>query len=197
VHEKNGASDFQGVSRGVAALHLTAPGLRGTVRRIFKNWTALMSRDSLLSRNAFVRGLAGAALGLALMAGGAQAANPLEKNFYLSGPRYDGNLGPCASALDLVAVRFAEKESTFWNSSLQILGYEHVREIAFRPWQSDNIPRRYCTARALISDGKPRTVNFSIIEDGGLAGSNDGVEFCVIGLDRNWAFNPACKAARP
>ena len=92
-----------------------------------------MSRDSLLSRNAFVRGLAGAALGLALMAGGAQAANPLEKNFYLSGPRYDGNLGPCASALDLVAVRFAEKESTFWNSSLQILGYEHVREIAFRP----------------------------------------------------------------
>ena len=25
----------------------------------------------------------------------------------------------------------------------------------------------------------------------------DGVEFCVVGLDRNWAYNPACKAAGP
>jgi hypothetical protein len=24
-----------------------------------------------------------------------------------------------------------------------------------------------------------------------------GVEFCVHGLDRNWAFNPACQMARP
>lgn len=155
-----------------------------------------MSRDSAFFRNG-LRSLAAAAIGVVLAGGGAQAANPLEKNFWMSGPRYDGDLGPCESALDLVAVRFAEKESTFWNSNLQILGYEHVREIAFRPWQSDNIPRRYCTARAMISDGKPRTVNFSIIEDGGFAGGNDGVEFCVIGLDRNWAFNPACKAARP
>jgi hypothetical protein len=24
-----------------------------------------------------------------------------------------------------------------------------------------------------------------------------GVEWCVVGLDRNWAYNPACKMARP
>ena len=127
----------------------------------------------------------------------AQAANPLEKNFYLSGPRYDGNLAPCESALGTISSRFAEKESTFWNSALQIVGYEHVRETAFRPWQSDNIPRRYCSAKAILNDGKPRVVHFSIIEDGGLASFTDDVEFCVVGLDRNWAFNPACKAARP
>jgi hypothetical protein len=23
------------------------------------------------------------------------------------------------------------------------------------------------------------------------------VEWCVVGLDRNWAYNPSCKAARP
>ena len=35
------------------------------------------------------------------------------------------------------------------------------------------------------------------IEDGGFAGFGQGVEWCVVGLDRNWAFNPACKAAKP
>jgi hypothetical protein len=127
----------------------------------------------------------------------AQAANFFEMNFYLSGPRYDGNLPPCESALGKISSNFAEKESTFWNSTLQITGYDRVREIAFRPWQSDNIPRRYCAATAMISDGKPRPVYFSIIEDGGFAGFSNGVEFCVVGLDRNWAYNPACKAARP
>ncbi|MDB5520494.1 MAG: hypothetical protein JWQ82_91 [Tardiphaga sp.] len=134
---------------------------------------------------------------LPVIAGPAQAADPLEKNFYLSGPRYDGILPACESMLGRVSSRFAEKESTFWNSALQIVGYDHVQETAFRPWQSDNIPRRYCSARAMLNDGKPRTVHFSIIEDGGIASFGDGIEFCVVGLDRNWAFNPACKAARP
>ena len=49
----------------------------------------------------------------------------------------------------------------------------------------------------MLSDGKVRTVTFSIIEDGGFASFGQGVEWCVTGLDRNWAYNPACKAARP
>jgi hypothetical protein len=139
----------------------------------------------------------GMAFGLLAFGPAAQAANFLELNFWLSGPRYDGNLPPCESALGSVSSKFAEKESTFWNSTLQITGYDRVHEIAFRPWQSDNIPRRYCAATAMISDGKPRPVYFSIIEDGGFAGFSSGVEFCVVGLDRNWAYNPACRAARP
>ena len=139
----------------------------------------------------------GAGIGLLAFGQAAQAANFLEKNFYLSGPRYDGNLPPCEWALGKISSRFADKESTFWNSTLQIVGYDRVREIAYRPWQSDNIPRRYCGATAMISDGKPRPVYFSIVEDGGFASFSDGVEFCVVGLDRNWAYNPACKAARP
>ncbi|HJZ21039.1 MAG TPA: hypothetical protein VJ226_08780, partial [Bradyrhizobium sp.] len=67
----------------------------------------------------------------------------------------------------------------------------------FRPWQSDNIPRRYCSADAMISDGKMRTVHYSIIEDGGFAGMGQGVEWCVTGLDRNWAYNPNCRSAQP
>jgi hypothetical protein len=127
----------------------------------------------------------------------AQAANWLERSIWLNGPRYDSNLPPCEAALYELKNRFAEKERKFWNSTLEITGYANVREIAFRPWESGNIPRRFCTAQAQISDGKVRTVNFSLIEDGGFISTSDGVEFCVVGLDRNWAYNPACRMARP
>src|SRR5438132_3570061 len=103
--------------------------------------------------------LAGVVLASLLVAGSASAANFFEKNFGLFGPRYDGTATPCEAALDWVASSFADKEGTFWNSSLQITGFSNVQEIAYRPWQSATIPRRYCTATAMISDGKPRTVN--------------------------------------
>lgn len=143
---------------------------------------------------------AAAALGVVLgflASGEARAASPLELNFWLSGPRYDGVVAPCERALPTITSQFQEKESTFWNSSLVIKAYGNIHETAFRPWQSDNIPRRYCSGEVMLSDGKMRPVHFSIIEDGGFAGFGQGVEWCVVGLDRNWAFNPACKAARP
>jgi hypothetical protein len=143
----------------------------------------------------------GAALGvvLGLLASGqaAKAANPFEMNFGLSGPRYDGRVAECEAALSTISSQFREKESKFWNSSLEITGYGQIRETAFRPWQSDNIPRRYCSADVMLNDGKQRTVHYSIIEDGGFASFGQGVEWCVTGLDRNWAYNPGCRAARP
>ena len=141
----------------------------------------------------------GLAAAFALLASGqaAQAANPLELNFGLFGPRYDGRVKPCEAALPTIISQFQEKESTFWNSALIITASGQVHETAFRPWQSDNIPRRYCTGSVMLSDGKVHGINYSIIEDGGFAGFGQGVEWCVTGLDRNWAYNPGCKAARP
>ena len=141
----------------------------------------------------------GLAATFALLASGqaAQAANPLELNFGLFGPRYDGRVAECGSALSTITSQFREKESTFWNSALTITAYGRIHETAFRPWQSDNIPRRYCTAEAMLNDGKSRVVHYSIIEDGGFAGYGQGVEWCVVGLDRNWAYNPRCRSARP
>jgi len=127
----------------------------------------------------------------------AQAANPLELNWWLTGPRYDGRLAECERALPTITSQFQEKESTFWNSALVITAYGRIHETAFRPWQSDNIPRRYCSGDVMLSDGKMRSVHFSIVEDGGFAGFGQGIEWCVTGLDRNWAYNPLCKAARP
>jgi hypothetical protein len=141
----------------------------------------------------------GAALmfGLSAFGGTAQAANPFELNFWLSGPRYDGRVANCEVALPTITSQFHEKEATLWNSPLEITGYGRIHETAFRPWQSDNIPRRYCAGDVMLSDGKTRTVHYSIIEDGGFAGIGQGIEWCVTGLDRNWAYNPSCRAARP
>jgi hypothetical protein len=139
----------------------------------------------------------GVVFGLLAFGQAAEAANPLELNFWLSGPRYDGRVKPCEAALGSITAQFQDKESNYWNSGLRITAYGDVHETAFRPWESDNIPRRYCSADVMLNDGKQRTVNYSIIEDGGFAGFGQGVEWCVTGLDRNWAYNPGCKAARP
>ena len=139
----------------------------------------------------------GAALGLLALGQTAQAANPLELNFWLSGPKYDGRVAPCQAALRTISSEFQERESTYWNSALVIAGFGNIRETAFRPWQSDNIPRRYCSSSAMFSDGKVRQVHYSIIVDGGVAGNDQGVEWCVTGLDRNWADNPRCRGAKP
>jgi hypothetical protein len=144
-----------------------------------------------------IRSLAAAlAIGIAISAP-AQAAGWLEKNFYLSGPNYDGALPPCEAALGRIAARFGEKESRFWNSDLQILDFERVRETAYRPWAAGTIPRRFCSAVALVSDGRKHAVNYWIGEDTGMIGASWGVEWCVVGLDRDWAYNPRCKMARP
>ncbi|MEI7805419.1 MAG: hypothetical protein WCI56_08835 [Hyphomicrobiales bacterium] len=134
--------------------------------------------------------------GLLFMPGQSRAASWLEMNTWLTGPRYDGALPACDAALGWIASRFSAKESQYWNSSLQIVNFDRVRETAFRPWASGTIPRRFCSAKALVSDGRWRQVNFSIVEDGGDIGATWGVEFCVVGLDRNWAYNPGCRAAR-
>jgi hypothetical protein len=129
----------------------------------------------------------------------AVAAGWLEKNFYLNGPRYEADLPPCnaPAALATIKSRFATKEGRFWVSDLQIVNFDRIHETAFRPWAEQTIPRRFCSGMALISDGRWRPVHYSIIEDAGLIGATWGVQWCVVGIDRNWAYNPACKMAQP
>jgi hypothetical protein len=138
-------------------------------------------------------------LGAVLGGGEVRAANWFEMNFWLSGPRYDGVLPSCdaPSVFEKIIARFAEKENLYWNSHLAIVAFDDVRENAFRPWAADTIPRRWCSGFAYVSDGRKHPVFYSIGEDTGMIGQTFGVEWCVVGLDRNWAYNPACKVAQP
>lgn len=160
-----------------------------------------MSRASLSVRTFILAMLLG--LGwLAVAPSPASAASWLEKNFWLSGANYDNVLPPCKAGLGEIASGFAEKESRFWNSSLQIVDFRGVRQIARNAWLRGTIPRRYCRAVAYVSAGagmRPRRhmVYYWIGEDTGFIGASWGVRWCVVGLDRNWAYNPSCKMARP
>lgn len=133
------------------------------------------------------------------LAAESRAASLFELNFWLPGPRYEAVVPLCEEPGPLAKIqsRFSTKESRFWNSNLQILAFDKIREVSFMPWASGTIPRRFCTGEVLISDGSVRKINYLIAEDTGMIGVGWGVEWCVLGLDRNWAYNPACKMARP
>jgi len=155
-----------------------------------------MGRKCMSGRVAYL------ALGLALSAIAASplnAAGFFEKNFWLSGPRYDREMPACdyPAALDRIIASFRTKEARFWNSELQIVGIENIRQTAVLPWAAQSIPRRFCSGIAVINDGVKHPIYYSIAEDTGAIGVDWGVEFCVVGLDRNWAYEPACRAARP
>ena len=96
-----------------------------------------------------------------------------------------------------ISGRFAQRESGYWGSSSRIAGYDRVQEIGLRSNGLGYIPRRYCVARALGDDSRPRTVVYQIEESLGIIGWGYGVQWCVVGLDRNLAYAPACSALRP
>jgi hypothetical protein len=133
---------------------------------------------------------AGAAFGAA-----ARPLGPAERRYI----PYDGVLPACGdpAVFERIQGRFHDREAEFWNTGLEILGFEDVREIGYKTNGEDYIPRRYCTARADLNDEKPRQVSYSINEDLGIIGFGFGVEWCVAGLDRNDAYAPNCKMARP
>jgi hypothetical protein len=125
----------------------------------------------------------------------AREVTPAEKREF----PYHSTLPAChdLAVLEKIASKFAEKEAKFWQSRLQIVQYEQIRPLAWRPWGLDFIPRRFCTGKVVVSNGTRHQIDYSVREDLGIIGATWGVEWCVKGLDRNWAFNPACRMARP
>src|SRR5471032_1386807 len=145
-----------------------------------------------------MKSFAVAIIALFAVCGGASAqgySTPAEQRY----SPYTADLPACddPGVLSVITDRFDHKESAYWNSALQIGGYDRIRQIGFRANGLGYIPRRYCVARAQLSDLKPRNVIYAIQEDLGIIGIGFGVEWCVIGLDRNLAYAPGCQAVRP
>ena len=174
---------------------LIQPATAATVRRLREGDRHVCSRSVLLTALSMVVAAALAAP----TCESARAASWLEMDFYLSGPRYEGVLPPCdyPDALVKISSRFNNRENSFWDTNLKILSFEKIRETAYRPWAVNTIPRRFCSGQVEISDGSRHAIHYSIAEDTGIIGSTWGVEWCVVGLDRNWAYNMACRMAQP
>ena len=129
----------------------------------------------------------------------AAAASWFELNFGLSGPRYDALVPLCddRACWARSARRFAHKEGEFWNSNLEIVGIDRVREAGVPPLGTRRRSRAGSAAASRASPtAAPRRALFDP-RDLRLARRRWGVEWCVVGLDRNWAYNPSCRMARP
>jgi hypothetical protein len=144
-------------------------------------------------------------LALVLLPSLARAAGgPVELNQYdvpaeaRWAPFY-GNMPACddGGVLSTISGRFADTQREFWNPQLAISGFDRVREIGFRSNGLSYIPRRFCIARAAMSDSKERTVIYNVVTAFGIIGMSWGVEWCVVGLDPNFAYAPACHTLRP
>jgi hypothetical protein len=135
------------------------------------------------------------ALGLAVPLAAHDVTLPAEERI----KPYTGELPPCenGNVIATIRERFIQRERGYWESTLAIDAVEHVHETAFRPWGAEFIPRRFCHARAHLNNGKVHRLDYSIIEGGNTLGYSWGVQWCVVGLDRNFHFAPQCRAARP
>ena len=58
------------------------------------------------------------------------------------------------------------------------------------------IPRRFCSGRAAMSDGKTRAIWFLIEGGQGFSGIGDNVEFCIAGLDPWHIYGATCRSVR-
>ena len=125
----------------------------------------------------------------------ARPISPVERRFQ----PLTGNVPACGdrSVLDSVVERFQHSESEYWSSGLSLLSFDQIRDQGYRTTGYDFVPRRYCQARAAFNDNKYRQVVYWIGESLGFSGYGFGVEWCVQGLDRNYADGPNCQAVRP
>ena len=113
-------------------------------------------------------------------------------------PFFD-NMPACddGGVLSTISGRFFGTQREFWNSNLSISGFDRIREIGFRSNGLSYIPRRYCVARAAMSDRKERTVVYAVGTQLGIIGVTWGVEWCVVGIDPTFAYAPDCEVIRP
>lgn len=117
-----------------------------------------------------------------------------------SGPRYNRAMPYCNDFLSLQEIRgrFETAEAFTFHSPLRIASFADIHEVGVRPSDDqDFIPRRFCTAKVAFNDHSEHVMKYEIVERGGFAGFNRGVEWCVVGMDRYRAFAPDCDAAGP
>lgn len=142
--------------------------------------------------------LAVAIFALGVAAGSMAQARPLTpaEGRYWS---FSGQVPECAHerVLSRIQSRFRQRETGYWKSGLAIEGFSKIREVGLRSAGVDLIPRRYCSADAVMNDNKVRRVHYWVGENQGMIGWSWGVEWCVVGLDHHRAFGPACRAAGP
>ncbi len=151
-----------------------------------------------------------ASLSLAEAAGGPAAITQYQTPAGALWAPYTSDLPACEDpwVLSTISSNFYEAEKTYWGGTHALGPFEKIREVGFRANGLSYIPRRYCVGRVVVGDPLVpvsavrlhpplSTVVYSIGAAEGFAGFTWGVEWCVVGLDRERAYAPDCLVLRP
>lgn len=93
--------------------------------------------------------------------------------------------------------RFNRVEKEYWGRGLRMAAVAGAHEDETRQWDPPLIAARYCNATAYFSDGSRRELVYWVRSEQGFAGVGWGLQYCVIGLDQQMAYAPACRMLRP
>lgn len=110
--------------------------------------------------------------------------------------------GICASqaVLSSISSRFSHQVNHVPHlARVAIADFHRIRESRHQPQVAGERPieRRYCHARADMTDGRSRDVWYVIEKPMGFAGIGSNVEFCVSGFDRWNVYDGRCRVLRP
>lgn len=86
----------------------------------------------------------------------------------------------------------AEYRGRHWASGFAAVAIR-AREIHRKYWPYGDMPRRFCEGTLIAPSRDERPIYYAIIADG----PGHEIEWCVVGLDRAWPYDPRCRLARP
>ncbi|MCF6321964.1 MAG: hypothetical protein L3J32_09380 [Rhizobiaceae bacterium] len=98
--------------------------------------------------------------------------------------------------LEKVVKRYNKADSNLWQKGVRMNAINGAREHTVNPLYESAIDRRYCRAKAYLSNGQHYTVYFLIERGMGLAGTGWGVEYCLRGSDKWYAYGSGCRVLR-
>lgn len=139
-----------------------------------------------------LRSLCGAALALTLALPAAAGEQPY----------FSWNGEPRVPECEAVSVQGAvighiASADPVYSGGLKIREMHRITETGYKVDQPSPYARRYCEARAQMSDGRERRVYYAIMEHSGFVGVSWNLQACVAGVDPWRVYDANCRTVRP
>lgn len=110
----------------------------------------------------------------------------------------DPRLPDCtASSVQSAVTRTLSRAKADYAGGVRIKDMIQIRETAYRENGVSPLARRFCSAKASLSDGTTRTVHYKVEEHAGFVGVSWNVEACIWPLDKWHVYGAHCQTVRP
>ena len=102
-----------------------------------------------------------------------------------------------AGSVQSAVARTMARARTDYNDGLRIGALSRISQSRLDAGGTSFIARRYCRAKADLSNGSIRTVYYVLEEDNGFIGIGWAVRACIPSADRWHVYGNACSTVRP